>query len=265
MAARGVELPPPHAPGPLEPAAQVGLGHVCVEDAGKRAPRHEREALQEVHDTVAGREPLARPAAQHRTLAVRGIDQLEVVVDDVAHRRGLYDAQARHVAGQAPAKEVARTHGPQQERVVVEEHEALGQALDAGDVQLDGVRIEGRQVGRGDVVRMIDHMQARIRGVEPRGQVAPRDEVDAPYPGCQPLDAAEPVTQVAPVAEPDLRGVGPLGAAHGEELTPPCGVFAIDPRNHEVDRSVVVLFHSRIIGSTDCSPGCRHGRCAPPP
>ena len=56
-----------------------------------------------------------------------------------------------------------------------------------------------------------------------------------------------------------------LLAAHGEELTPPCGVFAIDPRNHEVDRSVVVLFHSRIIGSTDCSPGCRHGRCAPPP
>ncbi len=70
---------------------------------------------------------------------------------------------------------------------------AAGEACDAVDVELEGVRVEGGAIGFRQIVGMFDYVQLRMIGREPFRQMAPRDEVDAPHPRSEPLGAAEPV------------------------------------------------------------------------
>src|SRR5699024_4878230 len=117
-------------------------------------------------------------------------------------------------------------------------------------------------------------VEFRMGRVEPCGQMPPRDEVDAAYPRRETLHAAEPVSQRAPVAVADFRGVfvacvpvlvsvsalalvsafasvpavAPVrGAACGGECLPPAGVVAVDPRDDEVGRRYGFTLHNPVL------------------
>ena len=181
-----------------------------VEEAREEAPGQQRERFQEVAEAVARREPFAEAAVEVAP-RVEAVDEFEVVQDRLRHAGGAHDAQPRHIARQAAAEKVACAAGRRQQRVVVEEDETFGEPLEAAEVELDDVRVEGGQPLGGDVVRVADDAELRVGAVEPGGQVPPRDEVDAPYPRGEPLRAAEPVAQQPPVAVTLFGGIGAVG------------------------------------------------------
>ena len=133
--ARRIELGPPQLPGPIECRTPVGLGHVRVENTRKEGPWGQGQTLQQISEPVAEREPFAEMTAQNLALPVDAVDEFQVVVDDVSHGGGLRDAQACHVTRKPVAEERFGCVGTAEEGVVVEEHEMLGEPLDAGDIQ----------------------------------------------------------------------------------------------------------------------------------
>ena len=109
-------------------------------------------------------------AAQERG-DVEALVQQRVVVEDRAVRVVEADAprvaQVRRQARQAAAEEEVRSDGPQEEHVVVEEDEPLGEVPDAVQVHLDRPRVEGGEPLGGDEVAVVDEAQLRRGFVEP--------------------------------------------------------------------------------------------------
>ncbi len=193
-----------------------------IPEAGKKSPGQEREGLEHVAQPVATVEPLARMPAQNLPLVVPTIDNGQALQDVMSHPFGGNDGQTSRIPRQTVPK---KAH-----------------------VELDGTRTERRQVRRGDVVGMTDHMQFGMVRIEPRRQMAPGNEMDAVHPGCEPFHAAKPVAQRIPVAvtlfgsirrspylpPPVIGGIRRDAGTILQELRPPGRIAPVHPGYHEI-------------------------------
>ncbi len=219
-----------------------------IPEAGKKSPGQEREGLEHVAQPVATVEPLARMPAQNLPLVVPTIDNGQALQDVMSHPFGGNDGQTSRIPRQTVPKKALRADGSAQKRIVVEIDEMLLKALDPVHVELDGTRTERRQVRRGDVVGMTDHMQFGMVRIEPRRQMAPGNEMDAVHPGCEPFHAAKPVAQRIPVAvtlfgsirrspylpPPVIGGIRRDAGTILQELRPPGRIAPVHPGYHEI-------------------------------
>ena len=79
-------------------------------------------------------------------------------------------------------------------------------------------------------------------GVEPFGQVTPRNEVDAPMPGGKTFDGAQQMAQRTPIPIADFGGIHSLVEAAVAPLSLPGGVRAIAPQNYKIDCLHLLLY-----------------------
>ncbi len=136
---------------------------------------------------------------------VRGILQQDRGELSEPRRDGVRYAK---VAGQPTLEKVTFLERLQDEYVVVEVDEALAEPWDPVQIQLYGMRTEGRKILLGDIILVPHDVKLGMLSVQPLGEMPPGDEMDCVHPRRELLDAAEPVSQKLPVAVADIAVVG---------------------------------------------------------
>ncbi len=205
-----------------------------LEEARERRPRQQRHIAQQM-SSVARREPLQRSATHDGTLVERAVDDADGVEDPMRPRTRSGDRVLdRETCGHASGEDVVRARRLDDEHVVVEVHEAFGQARDAVEVHFDRHRVEGRSLTRREEGVLIDDHDVVGGRVEPRRCLPRGDEVDTAHPGTVLIDTAEQVAKHLPV----VRRADILLRCGTRRLptTLPLLVGDVDPEHDDVDR-----------------------------
>ena len=218
--------------------------HVRVVDAAKRIPIRERfRALKQIAIGVVI--PFAVVRCLHLALVEMAVDDHEVIDLRVARHVGdgaLFfrddDALDGFVARQAVLEIVRFRQRLQRERVVVEEHEVLGEPLDAVEVELDDIRVVRRQVCLRYVILMPHDAELRMIESQEGWHMPPGHEHDVAHPRQVFFHSTEPEMKVLPALEMNVRirarldGI-PFPARR--KFPPPGRVRIIQPRQDDVD------------------------------
>ena len=160
---------------------------------------------------------------------MKRIDQLQVIQDGRGYRRRSHHTQTSHIARQSVAEKILGHRGARKEGVVVEQHKMFGQILDAPKIQLQDIRIEGRQPLARNILLVAHHMEFRVGRIEPRGEVSPSDEVHLAHPGGKLLHGTKQIAQCAPIAVTNRRGIHACLDPILSKFGLPGGVGTIDP------------------------------------
>ena len=223
---------------------QVGLGaegrqcralHLLAEAFGDLLQGRPTLRVRAVHHRVGQRD--AEGLGQHPPVVLGGGEVRAVVGAGQPDGAVVGDEGGVLPAG---CEEVLGAARPAEEDVVVDIDEVVREVGHRVQAGLDRVRAEGRQRRGRQHVAVVDDPDAVIRGVEPRRHLSRGDEVDAPDPWCEEVEAAHRVAQL--VAAAVARGTaGPSARRTAQSGDPrvagsePRLVVTVDPGVDDVD------------------------------